>query len=77
MRLGPSFAALACAAGVTVSACSVFSIPPTARSVANKIGCTGFEPLQHRGFERQHEPPPMRDILPLVCHTGQGRGVES
>jgi hypothetical protein len=44
MRIGPVLAALVCAAGVTVSACSVFSTPPTARSLANKIGCTGFRP---------------------------------
>ena len=44
MRIGPVLAALVCAAGVTVSACSVFSTPPTARSLANKIGCTGFQP---------------------------------
>jgi hypothetical protein len=32
-------------AGVTVSACSAFSpTPPTARSLASKIGCTGFQP---------------------------------
>jgi hypothetical protein len=42
MRLGPVLAAVVCAAGVTVSACSLNSTPPTARSLASKIGCTGF-----------------------------------
>jgi len=46
MRIGSILAALLCAAGVTVSACSVFSTPPTARSLAKKIGCTGFQPQQ-------------------------------
>jgi hypothetical protein len=46
MRAGPVLAAVVCAAGVTVSACSVLSTPPTARSLANKIGCTGFQPQQ-------------------------------
>jgi hypothetical protein len=45
MRIGPVLAALLCSAGVTVSACSVFSAPPTARSLANKIGCTGFHQM--------------------------------
>ena len=49
MRLGPVLATVACAAGVTVSACSLISTPPTARSLANKIGCTDFSPEQQAG----------------------------
>jgi hypothetical protein len=43
MRLGPVATALACAAGITVSACSALSPPPTARGLASKIGCAGFQ----------------------------------
>jgi hypothetical protein len=46
MRLGAVLVALMCAAGFTVSACSLISHPPTARSLADKIGCTGYQPQQ-------------------------------